>query len=72
MNPITAQAVADARIADLHRAAAARRLGRAVAPRPALGITMRNRWSAARRTTATWIAAHKPVSASSNAACCVA
>lgn len=72
MNPTIAQAVAEARIADLHREAASRRLGRAVVARPDLGTTMRNHWSTMRRTTATWIAAHKPAAAQTNVACCVA
>jgi hypothetical protein len=72
MNPTIAQAVAEARIADLHREAAARRLSRRMAARPSAGITMRNQWSAVRRATATWIAAHKPTPAQTNAACCVA
>jgi hypothetical protein len=72
MNPTIAQAVAEARIADLHRTAAARRRSRSAAPRPVIGMTVWNKWSSVRRAATAWITAHAPVRAASDPACCAA
>jgi hypothetical protein len=73
MQPVIVQAVAEARIADLHRKASTRRRIRLAAARPGIGITVRNMWWTGRRAVAGWTAANSPVRATtSDPACCAA
>lgn len=72
MHPYTAQALSDAHIADLHRAAAHRRLTRTAAPhRPWVRTAMAGRLAAVRLAIAGWITDRtQPVSAEPT--CCPA